>query len=91
MPFDFTGVNAGSAWVLDDAAAAASVVTHVRAIPADGAYGASVMVNAIPYTSLIKDYALVFEAGPSSPFRVSVCAARTLNATGQSRVTLSLR
>ena len=28
---------------------------------------------------------------PSSPFRVSVCAARTLNATGQSRVTLSLR
>ena len=30
-------------------------------------------------------------AGPSSPFRVLVCAARTLNATGQSRVTLSLR
>ena len=29
--------------------------------------------------------------GPSSPFRVSVCAARTLNANGQSRVTLSLR
>ena len=28
---------------------------------------------------------------PSSPFRVSACAARTLNATGQSRVTLSLR
>ena len=26
-----------------------------------------------------------------NPFRVSVCAARTLNATGQSRVTLSLR
>ena len=30
-------------------------------------------------------------AGPSRPFRVWVCAARTLNATGQSRVTLSLR
>ena len=29
--------------------------------------------------------------GPSSPFRVSVCAARTLNVTGQSRVTLSLQ
>ena len=29
--------------------------------------------------------------GPSSPFRASVCAARALNATGQSRVTLSLR
>ena len=31
--------------------------------------------------------------GPSSrkPFRVSVCAARTLNGTGQSRVTLSLQ
>ena len=29
--------------------------------------------------------------GPSRPFRVSVCAERTLNATGQSRVTLSLR
>ena len=26
-----------------------------------------------------------------SPFRVSVCAAHSLNATGQSRVTLSLR
>ena len=32
-------------------------------------------------------------AGPSSqsPVRVSICAARTLNPTGQSRVTLSLR
>ena len=29
--------------------------------------------------------------GPSSPFRVLVCAARTLNPTGQARVTLSLR
>ena len=29
--------------------------------------------------------------GLSSPFRVSVCAARTLNVTGQSRVTLSPR
>ena len=29
--------------------------------------------------------------GSSSPFRVSACAARTLNATGQSRVTLSLQ
>ena len=32
--------------------------------------------------------------GPVSsprPFRVSICAARTLNPTGQSRVTLSLR
>ena len=29
--------------------------------------------------------------GPSSPFRVSVCAARTLDAPGQSRVTLSLQ
>ena len=29
--------------------------------------------------------------GPSRPFRVSVCAARTLNAAGQPRVTLSLR
>ena len=29
--------------------------------------------------------------GPSSPFRVPVCAARTLNVTGQSRVTLSLQ
>ena len=29
--------------------------------------------------------------GPSRPFRVSVFAARTLNATVQSRVTLSLR
>ena len=29
--------------------------------------------------------------GPPSLFRVSVCAARTLNATGPSRVTLSLR
>ena len=28
---------------------------------------------------------------PRAPFRVSVCAARALNATGQSRVTLSLR
>ena len=32
----------------------------------------------------------VSAAGPSSPFRVSACAARTLNVTGQSRVTLSL-
>ena len=31
------------------------------------------------------------DVGPSSPFRVSLCAARALNATGQSRVTLSLR
>ena len=30
------------------------------------------------------------DAGPSSPSRVLFCAARTLNATGQSRVTLSL-
>ena len=29
--------------------------------------------------------------GPSRPFRVSVCAARTLNVKGQSRVTLSLQ
>ena len=29
--------------------------------------------------------------GPSSPFRASVCAAHTLNATGQSRITLSPR
>ena len=29
--------------------------------------------------------------GPSSPLRVLACAARTLNATGPSRVTLSLR
>ena len=31
------------------------------------------------------------EIGPSSPFRVLVCAARTLNVPGQSRVTLSLQ
>ena len=31
-----------------------------------------------------------YVAGPSRPFRVSACAARTLNVTGQSRVTLSL-
>ena len=30
------------------------------------------------------------QLGPSSLFRVPVCAARALNATGQSRVTLSL-
>ena len=30
-----------------------------------------------------------FHGGPSSPFRVPLFAARTLNATGQSRVTLS--
>ena len=29
--------------------------------------------------------------GPSRPFRVSVCAARALNVTGQCRVTLSLQ
>ena len=29
--------------------------------------------------------------GPSCPFRVWVCAARTLNARGQSRITLSLQ
>ena len=29
--------------------------------------------------------------GPSRPFRVLVCAARTLNVKGQSRVTLSLQ
>ena len=38
--------------------------------------------------ALIEAYAV---PGPSSPFRVPVFAARTLNATGQSRVTLSLR
>ena len=31
------------------------------------------------------------EIGPSSPFRVLACAARTLNVPGQSRVTLSLQ
>jgi hypothetical protein len=67
LPFEFTSVNAGSAWVLDNATKAANVVTHVRAIPADGAYGATVMVNSIPYTSLIKDYALVFEADLPAP------------------------
>ena len=30
-------------------------------------------------------------ARPSKPFRVSLCAARTLNTSGASRVTLSLR
>ena len=50
-------------------------------------------------TKVCEDVKKVVQAGPkqgpSSPktflFRVSLCAARTLNATGQSRVTLSLR
>ena len=67
LPFEFTSVNAGSAWVLDNATKAANVATHVRTIPADGAYGATVMVNSIPYTSLIQDYPLVFEADLPAP------------------------
>ena len=45
-------------------------------------------------SSLSANYAIVLtpEDRPvqPKPFRASVCAARTLNATGQSRVTLSL-
>ena len=52
--------------------------------------------NAIVYTApAVRAQLLrlksVGRAGVSSPFRVSVCAARTLNATGQPRVTLSLQ
>ena len=84
LPFEFTDVNAGSAWVLDNATKAARVVTHVRAIPTDGAYGATVMVNSIPYTSLIKDYALVFEADLPAPStaRVLVSGLNILGGNG---------
>ena len=84
LPFEFTNVNAGSAWMLDNATKAARVVTHVRAIPADGAYGATVMVNSIPYTSLIKDYALVFEADLPAPStaRVLVSGLNILGGNG---------
>ena len=41
--------------------------------------------------SSARDVVEKMERGASSPFRVSACAARTLNATGESRVTLSLQ
>ena len=40
------------------------------------------------FANLLESYC---PSGPPSPFRVSVCAARALNVTGQSRVTLSLQ
>ena len=46
-------------------------------------------VGVAPIESL--DCGLLTYCCTSSPFRVSVCAPRTLNAAGQSRVTLSLR
>ena len=42
-------------------------------------------------TASSSQFSAATHSGPSSPFRVSVCAPRTLNVTGQSRVTLSLQ
>jgi len=84
LPFEFSQVGAGSAWTLDNATKKAShIVTHVRAIPADGDYGASVD-SSITYVTTIKDYALVFEADLPSPStaRVLVSGLNIMNSSG---------
>ena len=58
----------------------AGVETPIGDLAAFRAYSVGGMVNPVK---------MPVKRGPSSPFRASVCAARTLNATGQSRVTLS--
>lgn len=84
LPFEFTQVNAGSAWTMDNATKKSShIVTHMRAIPADGDYGASVD-SSITYVTTIKDYALVFEADLPAPStaRVLVSGLNIMNSSG---------
>ena len=51
----------------------------------------TVLMDSLTVSLHERELRMVERDGPSRPFRVSVCVARTLNATGHSRVTLSLR
>ena len=73
FPFAFTEVNEGQAWVLDNATKAESnIVTHARAIPIDGVQAGT------SWASLIKDYAMVFEADLPGTSVADVASTRVL-------------